>query len=62
MERLSYLEKRPDTLLSTLSCRVVRNSITGLSEMVSDKLQHEDLPLMLEINTLHMIQGSQNGI
>jgi len=62
MERLSYLEKRPDTLLSTLGCRAVRNSITRLSGMVSDKLQHEDLPLMLEINTLYMIQGSQNGI
>lgn len=47
--------KTSDTLLSTLKCRVVRNSIKGLSEMVSDKLQHEDLPLMLEINTLYMI-------
>lgn len=57
--RLSYLEKRPDTLLSTLS-QTAQNSITRLSENSHEQMvtrsTHPRCPTLIHC----MIQGSQN--
>lgn len=55
------LEKRPDTLLSTLS-QTVRNSITRLSESGHEQMVTRSIYPWCP-NLIHcMIQGSQNGI